>query len=241
MTGRLCRKRNKYVNVIYYHDIVKGEGQGSQQTNIDLFKNQMQYIKEQGYRTLTFGDLEQECAWHDKTVLITFDDGWKSNYTEIFAFMKELGIKYNIFLEAGNVGTNEDYLTWDMVREMRDSGIVGFGAHTYTHPDMSDISKIDAKKEFDDTNAKIKEETGIEPKDFCYPFGKWSQVSNAYILVHTPYTRIYTSNMMYSYEQDGKIVFGRSSINGDRPFSVFKNMLKGNYNCFDLLRGTRYE
>jgi len=128
-----------------------------------------------------------------------------------------------------------------MVREMYASGLVGFGAHTYTHPDMSDISKIDPNKEFYEANKKITEETGIIPKDFCYPFGKWSLGSNRYILANTEYTRIYTSNMLYSYQQDGKIVFGRSSINGDRPFGVFKHMVKGNYNSFDAVRRARYE
>lgn len=235
--GALCRKKNKYINVIYYHDIVKGEGYGSQKTNIELFKTQMQYIKDRGYTTLTFDELEDNCSYCSNAVLITFDDGWVSNYTEIFNYMKDMNIKYNIFLEAGNVGSNPEYLTWDMVREMIESGIVGFGAHTYTHPDMSDISKIDPQKEFFEANKKITDETGIIPRDFCYPFGKWSPSSNDYIVKNTDYTRIYTSDMMYSYTQDGKIIFGRSSVNGDRSFGVFKNMLKGNYNIFNTIRG----
>ena len=236
--GALFRGKNKFINVIYYHDIVDGEGYGSQKTNIELFKKQMGYIKENGYKTFTFDELDDmnNLKYSPKKVLIVFDDGWRSNYTEIFSFMKEMGIKYNIYLEAGNVGQNGEYLSWDMVREMKDSGIVGFGAHTYTHPDMSDISKINPDKEFNEANKKITDETGIIPKDFCYPYGKWSENSNKYIIKNTDYTRIYTSNMMYSYEQNGKIIFGRNSINGDRPFSVFKNMLKGNYNIFDTLR-----
>ena len=150
--------------------------------------------------------------------------------------MKQMGIKYNIYLEVGNIGKNSEYLTWDMVREMYNSGIVGFGAHTYTHPDMSDISKIDPDKEFNEANKTIIDETGIIPKDFCYPYGKWSEESNKYIIENTDYVRIYTSNMMYSYIKNGKIIFGRNSINGDRPFSVFRNMLRGNYNIFDTLR-----
>ena len=236
--GSYFKKKNKYINVIYYHDIVNGEGYGSQRTNIELFKKQMRYIKDNGYKTFTFDELDDmnNLKYSPKKVLIVFDDGWRSNYTEIFSFMKEMGIKYNIYLEAGNVGQNGEYLSWDMVREMKDSGIVGFGAHTYTHPDMSDLSKINPDKEFNDANKKITDETGIVPKDFCYPYGKWSEDSNNYIIENTDYTRIYTSNMMYSYEKKGKIIFGRNSINGDRPFSVFKNMLKGNYNIFDTLR-----
>ena len=239
MVGRVLRGKNNYINVIYYHDIVKGEGYKSQKTNLELFKKHMQYLVDNGYRTYTFEDLEQSenLVYKKNSVLITFDDGWRSNYTEIFDFMKEKGIKYNIFLEAGNVETNEEYLTWDMVREMYASGIVGFGAHTYTHPDMSDISKIDLGKEFNQANEKITAETGITPKDFCYPFGKWSQESNAYIVKNTDYTRIYTSTMFFSYEQEGKIIFGRSSINGDLPLGAFKNMLKGNYNAFESLKG----
>lgn len=239
MVGRLFRRKNKYINVIYYHDIVQGKGYGSQKTNIDIFKKHIQYLKDKGYRTYTFDELENNVEYSNKSVLITFDDGWRSNYTEIFSFMKEMKIKYNIYLEVGNVGNNEEYLTWDMIREMHTSGFVGFGAHTFTHPDMSDISKIDVNLEFEKANKKITEETGIIPKDFCYPFGKWSEASNKYIIENTDYERIYTSSMMFSYEQEGKIVFGRSSINGERPLKVFVNMVKGNYNVFSDLKGVK--
>lgn len=235
MLGGIAGGRNRFINVIYYHDIVSVEGSGSQKTNVELFKKQMQYIKDNGYTTFTFDELDENVAYDKRNVLITFDDGWRSNYTEIFDFMQSLGIKYNIFLEAGNVGTHPEYLTWDMVREMHGSGIVGFGAHTYTHPDMSDLTKVDVDLEFREANQKIFQETGIAPKDFCYPYGKWSQESNEYIVEYTDYTRIYTSDMDYSYMKNGKILFGRNSINGDRPFKVFVNMVKGNYNVFNLL------
>lgn len=237
--GSIKKSKNKYINVIYYHDIVRDKGYKSQKTNLELFKKQMQYIVDNGYKTFTFDELDSgdNVLYQKKSVLITFDDGWRSNYTEIFEYMKEKGIKYNIFLEGENVGTNDEYLTWDMVREMYESGIVGFGAHTFTHPDMSDISKISPEKEFDAVNEKIKSEAGITVKDFCYPFGKWSQASNEYIIKNTDYTRIYTSAMLFSYSEGGKIVFGRSSINGDYSFGVFKNMLKGNYNAYRMIKG----
>ena len=239
LLGTFFKDKNKYINVIYYHDVVQGEGYGSQQTNIELFKSQIKYIKENGYKTFTFDELEKDdnLKYNSKSVLITFDDGWISNYTEIFEFMKEMGVKYNIFLECKKIGTDENYLNWDMVREMYASSIVGFGAHTYNHPDMSDINKIDPEIEFIEANKRIIEETGIVPKDFCYPFGKWSEDSNKYIIENTGYTRIYTSSMRYSYNQNDRIIFGRSSINGNFSFRVFRNMLKGNYNIFSSLRG----
>lgn len=42
--------------------------------------------------------------------------------------MKSLGLKYNIYLTIGEIGTNPEYLTWDIVRKIHSEGIVGFGA-----------------------------------------------------------------------------------------------------------------
>lgn len=239
--GRVHKGKNKYVNVIYYHDIVKGEAHGSQYTNISTFKKQMEYIVKKGYKTLTFDDLNnaENLKFSKKSVLITFDDGWVSNYAEIFDYMKEKSIKYNIFLEGKNVGVNPKYLTWEMVKEMYDSGIVGFGAHTYNHPEMDDVNLDGYAEEVTRTNEIIKEKLGFVPLDFCYPYGKYSTESHKYMVEKTPYERIYTSSLRHSYEMGGKVIFGRNSINSDESFRVFKNKLKANYNAFYMVKGRR--
>lgn len=237
--GRICNGRNKFVNVIYYHDIVQGKGNSFQQTNIEVFKRQMQYIVSHGYQTLRFDDLQtdRDVAYGEKKIVIAFDDGWKSNYAEIYEFMKSLGIKYSIYLAVNEIGVNPDYLTWEQVRKMYVEGLVGFGAHTYTHPDMSDISKIDSELEFTKADAIFEKELGYKPLDFCYPFGCYSEASNDYIVKNTNYTRIYTSRMMYSYMQDGKIIFGRNGISNDESFGVFKAKLKGYFNVWRIIFG----
>ncbi|MBR5246897.1 MAG: polysaccharide deacetylase family protein [Clostridia bacterium] len=239
ITGTLLKNKNKYINVIYYHDIVKGNGGGAQYTNIDIFKIHMNYIVENGYNTYTFDELDNgaDISFQSKSVLITFDDGWLSNYKEIFEFMKEKNIKYNIYLAVSEIGNNPDYLTWDMVREMHESGLVGFGAHTYSHVSVQNIAEVNKEIEFDLANKKFYEELGYEPIDFCYPYGQYTKESNDYLVNDTIYKRIYTSDLMFSYEQSGKIIFGRSSINNDEPFKTFINKLKGNYNAFNLIRG----
>jgi len=235
--GKLRVEKNQFVNIVYYHDIVGGKGQSFMQTNIDVFKRQMQYIVNNGYRTLRFDELntEENVKFGKKKVVIAFDDGWLSNYTQIFDFMMSLGIKYNIYLTIGEIGKNPDYLSWDLVRKMHDSGLVGFGVHTYTHPDMSDISKIDPAVEFDKADAVFEKQLGYKPLDFCYPFGYYSEESNAYIVKNSGYQRIYTSRMMYSYMQEGKVIFGRNGISNDESFGVFKAKLKGYFNVWQTL------
>lgn len=239
LIGRIFHKRNKYVNVIYYHDIVKNnnEGETYMRTPYSLFKGQMEYIKAQGYETLRFDDLTNEiCRKKSKKgILICFDDGWKSNYEMIFDLMKSLGLKCNIFLTAGKIGIDKDYLTWENVKTMHKSGLVGFGAHTYTHPNLSDLYNKDMKHEINDTNALIAQHLDVDVHDFCFPFGAHSKTTIDYFIENHPYDRIYTSNMDYSREANEVIIFGRNGINCAEPMSVFRNKLKGNYNVFSSL------
>lgn len=237
--GKIRMGKNRFVNIVYYHDIVKGEGHSFMQTNIDVFKHQMQYIANNGYKTLRFDNLSDEnnVKFEKKKVVIAFDDGWLSNYTEIFDFMQSLGIKYNIYLTIGEIGKNPEYLTWDIVRKMHDSGLVGFGVHTYTHPHVADMANIDPEIEFVKANEVFKQELGYEPLDFCYPYGDCSEKAHGYLSNKTNYQRIYTSTMMYSYKQNGRIVFGRNGISNDESMGVFKAKLNGYFNVWKTLAG----
>lgn len=226
--GKIYNKKNKYVNVIYYHDIVEDGGDSYMRTNKKVFIQQMFWLAANNYETLRFDDLDEEhLKFREGKILIAFDDGWLSNYTEIFELMKGLGLKYNIFLTMGEIGKNPDYLTWDMVREMHKSGLCGFGAHTFTHPDMSVLSKVDFHHEVYDADALFKQELGFAPVDFCYPFGYYSEESNVKLEKDSNYKHIYTSRMMYSYKQNGCVVFGRNGISNDYPKRYFCKKVKG--------------
>ncbi len=236
--GRMMPSKNRYCNVIYYHDIVQGEGHSFMRTNIELFKKQMQLLAENGVETLRFDDLAdtEKQLFRKNRVLITFDDGWASNYSEIFEFMKSLGIKYNVFLAVGLIGNDPRYLTWDMIREMHDSGICGFGTHTYSHTDASQLDDECYTKEIVQADTIFQKELGYAPKDFCYPYGKCSTAANLRLTEESGYERIYQSNMMYSYCMNGKIIMGRNGISNDEPMSVFNGKWKGFYNIFSLIK-----
>lgn len=236
--GMLNNRKNRFVNIIYYHDIVRGNGKSFQQTNIELFKCQMEYITRQGYKTLRFDNLNDDTLGFDsKSVIIAFDDGWASNYYEIYDFMRNLDLKYNIYLAVDKIGSSPDYLTWDIIRKMHDEGNVGFGVHTFNHVDVSDLTKIDPSVEFEQANKRFKDELGYTPLDFCYPFGAYSEASNSYLIENTPYVRLHTSRLMYSYRQDGKIVFGRCGISNEESMRVFRAKLKGYMNIWTKIIG----
>lgn len=235
--GKICIGRNKYVNVIYYHDIVTTRGEGCMEMNVEVFKSQMRYMAEHKIKTLRFDDLNVACAeeFEKDKVLIVFDDGFKSNYYEIFDFMKDLGIKYNIFLVSGMSGVDPRMLTWEEARKMHDSSLVGFGAHTYTHPDMTHLADFDLQHEIMDANDVFKKELGFVPQDFCFPYGAYSEETLQAVIECHVYKRIYTSKMMYSYRQDDALVMGRTPISNDESISVFEKKLRGYYNVWSSL------
>lgn len=236
--GLLNRGQNRFVNVIYYHDVVPAKGESYMRINIDLFRQQMEYIAQKGYKTTRFDDFDQDASlveYSTDRLLITFDDGWLSNYSSIFSMMKNLGLKYNIFLETAKIGVAPDYLSWEQAKEMHESGLVGFGAHTFTHPNMSETSNYDLKKEIYDVNEIIRNKLGIHPQDFCFPFGAYSQESLRQIAETGEYKRIYTSDMDYSYSLGNVIVMGRNAISNDEPFEVFKGKTSGYYNIYKSL------
>lgn len=240
--GMLCNTRNKYVNVIYYHDIVHDAGDSYMRTNIDVFTQQMVWLFNNGYETVRFDDLDDEhVRFKNKRILIAFDDGWLSNYTEIFGLMQELGLKYNVFLTMGEIGNNPDYLTWELVKKMHDSGFVGFGAHTFTHPSMEDLSIIDYDHEVKDADDLFEKQLGYRPIDFCYPYGFYSESSNLRLEKESSYKRIYTSEKLYSYNQNDCVVFGRNGISTDYTLCYFKKKVKGYANWHQLFDTNFYE
>ncbi len=198
------------------------------------FKEQMLYLYNNGYETIRFDDFDNtdNLKFNKKRILIAFDDGWVSNYKEIFSLMSTLQLKYNVFLTIGKIGRDERYLTWDMVRSMHQSGLCSFGVHTYSHIDASSISVSTAayEKEIIFANDIFTKELGFRPNDFCYPYGKYTEHSNKALLSNPVYERIYLSDPRFSYKVSDYIFWGRNGIAEDDSFTIFKNKCKGFYN-----------
>ena len=90
----------------------------------DLFREQMKFLKDNGYNPLTMNQLYEYvvngAAVPEKPVVLTFDDGYADTYSIVYPLMKEYGFAATVFINPGDVGTR---LTWDQVREMHKNGI----------------------------------------------------------------------------------------------------------------------
>jgi peptidoglycan/xylan/chitin deacetylase (PgdA/CDA1 family) len=233
------------IPIIYYHNIVeKGAGFSYMHTELSVFENHMKYLDKNGYKTYTFDEIPEgfKKMKGEKEVLITFDDGFLSNYLIVFRLMKSLNLKFNIFLTADYVDKNmTDYLTWNMVKEMAESGLVGFGAHTFSHIDARKINENNYLQEITLTNRLIKRYTGSDVNDFCFPYGYYDKSIMNSLCSKKTYKRLYTSDHMRIRKNNNCEIIGRIPISNDYNVTDFEKHIHGKYNImyyYSYIRGS---
>ena len=186
------------VPVLMYHRIIKssdlqtthyneeGELYGTIVTQ-EQFTEQMHYLHEEGYTTLTLAEfqayMEEEIEVPKKSVLITFDDGFKDNYINAYPVLKKYDLRATIFLIAGNIDRDpRDYDPADAqflsVEDIEAStDIFDYESHTYKfhERDESGAAFLTSKPR-EDVLEDI--EIGMElvgsKTAFAYPFGEYN-------------------------------------------------------------------
>ena len=139
-----------------------------------VFEQMIIHLVENGYTLVTFDDWDN---LHniERPVFITFDDGYKANYTEIFPILERHNARITIFLTLMNV--REGGLTEEMIRSMSDSGLVRFESHTLNHRHLSSISEDEERlrRELRDSRERIEEITGKPVTAIAYPYGGFNR------------------------------------------------------------------
>ena len=125
------------VPVLCYHNIGP-QAKGRLVLAATSFEEQMRYLKSQGYRVvslktfLEFTALKRQLP--RKTVVLTFDDGWKSFREYVYPLLKELGFTATLFIYTDFIGARSA-LSWEEMKELDGEGFE-IEAHSKTHGDM---------------------------------------------------------------------------------------------------------
>ena len=135
-------------------------------------EKQLQYLSEHGYTTVTFEDMPR-IHEIEKPVFLTFDDGYRDNYTELYPLLQKYGAKATIFVITNAIG-NELYLTEEMIAEMSASGLVSIQSHTDTHPNLRTLKAEELEQEMELSLRKLLRITGKQPFVVSYPEGRYN-------------------------------------------------------------------
>ena len=148
------------VPVLMWHNLAE-ESSGGMTISVDTFRAQIEALHEAGFKTVSLQQLYDYVHFGtelpEKPIVLTFDDGYFSNYEYAYPILREYGMQATIFAIGVSVGkdTYKDtdhamtpHFGVDEAREMVASGLISVQSHTY---DMHQWPP------FEDGNAQVRE------------------------------------------------------------------------------------
>lgn len=169
------------IPVLMYHSINYEKG-NILRVPAEKFAAQMKWLHDNGYHTISLDELysavsatkPQSKRLPEKSVVITFDDGYGDNYTNAFPVIKKYHFKATVFMITSKIGDAKDnYLTAAQIKEMDANGMKVEG-HTVTHPDLSSLSYKNQLKQLADSKRTLEELLGHNIYYMAYPSGKYN-------------------------------------------------------------------
>jgi peptidoglycan/xylan/chitin deacetylase (PgdA/CDA1 family) len=168
------------IPIFIYHSVrphIQGEDAEQEAYDItpELLESELKYLKNNGYTTISLDELELIVKGKDqgpeKPVILTFDDGWRNQYTYAFPLLKKYNDTATFYVFTNPIVNNlPHYFSWDELKEMDKAGMT-IASHTLTHPYLSQLSLEALRKEVGVSKTILEANLGKSVKHFASPFG----------------------------------------------------------------------
>ena len=153
-------------------------------------ERQLGWLRDNGWTFAFLSELAAPTA--RKTVVLTFDDGYRDNLTAAHPLLLKHQAKATLFPvvdradrdwsitkkahhDSGELAA-EPKLTDDELKDMLASGVWELGAHTITHPLLTNLPEADRRAEIAGGKEALEGAFGVPVRSFAYPFGVFEAV-----------------------------------------------------------------
>ena len=212
------------IAVLTYHDFVEDKIENNMQIRLKTFEKEIKYLAKHNYKSITPDDLKcfinKKYNLSKKSVLITFDDGWKNSLKAI-----DILDKYNMKATIFYIGSNKDnpnFMSLDDINYIKDNHPnITIASHSYNlHYEDSYL------KEYDDINNDfINMNKILDTKYFAYPYGLSSD-NYKKVLEDNDYELAFTFGPNKEHRKvsvnDNKYMIPRLNFSTDIPLWKFK-------------------
>lgn len=172
------------VPALLYHDVgpVCRQAPSCYTVSPETFDLQVRFLAQLGYQGITASDwlmwLQGRRVLPEKPVLITFDDAYENLDYYALPVLKRYGFRATVFVITGMIGKKTPWegrmaMSAGRLREWARQGIE-IGAHSRSHPDLSNLDAARLQSEVDGSRGDIEEIVGEAPVSFAYPYGAYS-------------------------------------------------------------------
>ncbi|UCD55749.1 MAG: polysaccharide deacetylase family protein [Candidatus Omnitrophota bacterium] len=154
---------------------------------VSKFSMHMQYLRDNGFRVISLSNLAESIKHKkelsEKSVVITFDDGYKGILKYALPVLKKFGFTATVFVNINFIERNlpkELYchnwptLTWDDIRALNVNGI-SIGSHAFTHGRLAGMDKEKLTFEIVESKKTIEKNINERINLFCYPHGSYNR------------------------------------------------------------------
>lgn len=147
--------KNRIV-ILMYHEIVDNVPENEYERNLNTFENDLIYLRDNNYQILSIEDLllieTGELELISDGIIITFDDGFNSDYRKAFPLLSQYDMPATFFIVPEWIDTS-DYMTWGEVwlisEYLNNDGkrLFSIGSHTSSHPYLEQSAQYFATHE----------------------------------------------------------------------------------------------
>lgn len=181
------QRPNIKIPILLYHDFVTTVPD-SDPDNFNYintpqsFEENIKTLLEEGYTVISMEQLNEAYKGNielpSKPILITFDDGYYSNYEYIYPILQKYNVKASIFVITDKVGKEIDgikYLGWDECLDMQNSGLVEIFSHSKKHVFYNKLPIREIRNDVKESYEIIEKHLGKKDlKVFAYPYGAYT-------------------------------------------------------------------
>ena len=169
---------SEFPPVLMYHDIKTVPVNGFD-VSTKNFAAQLDLLKSEGYTTLGADDFAECLMSGDfpaKSVVITFDDGYRGVYMNALPELRKRNMKAVLFIiteMVGRLDTGYPHITHQELKEMASDDLISFGSHSLTHPNFLQLSREERRSQLTQSRKNLEALTGRKIHAFAYPNGHY--------------------------------------------------------------------
>lgn len=196
------------------------------------FEKQIKWLKNNGFKSYFLREIS--ASMPEKSVIITFDDGYRDNLIIALKILQKYDFKATIFIVCNRFNrdwakdkdlnspseelNNEDMLSDDDVKTLLKSNLIEIGSHTLNHANLPTLNSLQKHAEIANSKLEIEKKFGIVCESFAYPFGFFDDESvdlvknSGYKFAVTTQNAVYDSTKFSPHRIPRIMISGRGNL-----------------------------
>lgn len=162
------------------HRVVKQRSEKPEQRVLEVtpewLENKIRDYQRHGYSFVSIDG----CLGKRRWVCVTFDDGYRDNYTVAYPILKKLGVPFVVYVTTGIIDDQQEMwwypgerlgLSMEELRVLSKDPLCTIGAHTVSHPKLDTLSRDEQYKEILQSKLRLEQLLGYTIRHFSFPHG----------------------------------------------------------------------